>query len=102
MAHVRPGPIGQAGASVLLNVMAVSDLEQGLVPPAMMRIVPDLPFPNNIAIGNRVDVKCCIGIISCLGAIGTLFKSMSIPAREPFSNNVLTIVTMTTIALPSL
>ena len=57
MLHVRLGQIGQAGVNVLLNVTGELDLDQGLVPLVISRIVKDLQLMNNYVIGNRVDVK---------------------------------------------
>ena len=54
MPIVRPGLIGPAGATVLLNVTAVPNLELGLVPVVMTPIVQDLPLTQNNAIKNRV------------------------------------------------
>ena len=64
--------------------------------------VKDLLLMNNNAIDKRVDVKCSSGTTFCLGAIGIVSMRVIFPVEEQFSNNVLIIVSITMVAIPSL
>ena len=102
--HVRNGPDGLAGVTVLLNVTVVPNLEPGHVTGGTLEKKPQVNVQdqismNNSATGKHATVNCFIGARSSLMAIGILSLQKIFPAKEPFSNNASITASITTVAM---